>query len=91
MACPNEWQFVHLASRAVGGAGAVIVEASAVSPEGRITPGDLGIWAEAPYRALRAAHRLHQGARLRPRYSARPRRTQSQHGPALGRVSGSHP
>ena len=43
----NEWQFVHLGSRAVGGAGAVIVEAAAVTPEGRITPGDLGIWSEA--------------------------------------------
>lgn len=43
----NEWQFVHLGSRAVGGAGAVFTEAAAVSPEGRITPGDLGIWSEA--------------------------------------------
>jgi 2,4-dienoyl-CoA reductase-like NADH-dependent reductase (Old Yellow Enzyme family) len=43
----NEWQFVHLGSRAVGGAGIVFTEAAAVSPEGRITPGDLGIWSEA--------------------------------------------
>jgi 2,4-dienoyl-CoA reductase-like NADH-dependent reductase (Old Yellow Enzyme family) len=43
----NDWQFVHLGSRAVGGAGTVFVEASAVSPEGRITPGDLGLWSEA--------------------------------------------
>jgi len=42
----NEWQFVHLGSRAVGGAGTVFTEAAAVSPEGRITPGDLGIWSE---------------------------------------------
>lgn len=41
---PNDWHLVHLGSRAVGGAGLVMVEASAVSPEGRITPGDLGIW-----------------------------------------------
>lgn len=40
----NEWHMVHLGSRAVGGAGLVIAEATAVSPEGRITPGDLGIW-----------------------------------------------
>ncbi len=40
----NEWHFVHLGSRAVGGAGLVFTEASAVLPEGRITPGDLGIW-----------------------------------------------
>ncbi len=40
----NDWHLVHLGSRAVGGAGLVMVEATAVSPEGRITPGDLGIW-----------------------------------------------
>jgi NADH:flavin oxidoreductases, Old Yellow Enzyme family len=40
----NDWQLVHLGSRAQGGAGLVIVEATAVLPEGRITPGDLGIW-----------------------------------------------
>lgn len=40
----NDWHLVHLGSRAVGGAGLVILEASAVSPEGRITPADLGIW-----------------------------------------------
>ena len=41
---PNEWHFVHLGSRAVGGASLVSVQASAVSPEGRITPWDAGIW-----------------------------------------------
>ena len=35
----NDWHFVHLGSRAVGGAGLVILEATAVAPEGRITPG----------------------------------------------------
>jgi 2,4-dienoyl-CoA reductase-like NADH-dependent reductase (Old Yellow Enzyme family) len=40
----NDWHLVHLGSRAVGGAGLIIVEASAVAPEGRITPSDLGIW-----------------------------------------------
>jgi 2,4-dienoyl-CoA reductase-like NADH-dependent reductase (Old Yellow Enzyme family) len=40
----NEWHFVHLGSRAVGGAGLVFTEASAVTPEGRISPEDLGIW-----------------------------------------------
>ena len=43
----NDWQFVHLGSRAVGGAGTVFAEATAVSPEGRITPGDLGLWSDA--------------------------------------------
>src|SRR5690348_8206789 len=42
----NDWHFVHLGSRAVGGAALVIAEATAVSPEGRISPGDAGIWAE---------------------------------------------
>src|SRR3982750_4689683 len=40
----NDWHFVHLASRAVGGASLVLTEASAVLPEGRISPQDLGIW-----------------------------------------------
>lgn len=40
----NDWHFVHLGSRAVGGAGLIITEAAAVSPEGRITADDLGIW-----------------------------------------------
>ena len=42
----NDWHLVHLASRAVGGAGLVFTEATAVSPEGRISPEDLGIWDE---------------------------------------------
>lgn len=40
----SDWHLVHLGSRAIGGAGVVMTEAAAVSPEGRITPGDLGIW-----------------------------------------------
>lgn len=40
----TDWHLVHLGSRAVGGAGLVIAEASAVVPEGRISPADLGIW-----------------------------------------------
>jgi 2,4-dienoyl-CoA reductase-like NADH-dependent reductase (Old Yellow Enzyme family) len=40
----NDWHLVHLGSRAVGGAGLVFTEAAAISPEGRITPDDLGIW-----------------------------------------------
>jgi 2,4-dienoyl-CoA reductase-like NADH-dependent reductase (Old Yellow Enzyme family) len=43
---PSEWHLVHLGSRAVGGAGLVMVEATAVSPEGRISPSDSGIWSE---------------------------------------------
>jgi 2,4-dienoyl-CoA reductase-like NADH-dependent reductase (Old Yellow Enzyme family) len=40
----DDWHLVHLGSRAAGGAGIVMVEATAVVPEGRISPGDLGIW-----------------------------------------------
>ena len=40
----KDWHLVHLGSRAVGGAALVIAEATAVSPEGRISPGDLGLW-----------------------------------------------
>jgi len=40
----SDWHLVHLGSRAVGGAALIIQEATAVSPEGRISPGDLGIW-----------------------------------------------
>jgi 2,4-dienoyl-CoA reductase-like NADH-dependent reductase (Old Yellow Enzyme family) len=42
----NDWHYVHLGSRAVGGAGIVIVEATGVAPEGRITPGCLGLWSD---------------------------------------------
>src|SRR3954464_15929826 len=41
---PNDWHLVHLGSRAVSGAGLVIVEATAVTPEGRISPADSGIY-----------------------------------------------
>jgi len=44
---PNDWHLVHLGSRAIGGAGLVMVEATAVSPEGRISPEDSGIWSDA--------------------------------------------
>ncbi|MBO7798105.1 NADH:flavin oxidoreductase/NADH oxidase [Burkholderia pseudomallei] len=43
---PNEWHHVHLAGIARGGAGLVIAEATAVSPEGRITPGCTGLWSD---------------------------------------------
>ncbi|MGQ4661442.1 oxidoreductase [Lysobacter sp. F6437] len=44
---PDDWHLVHLGSRAVGGAAAVMAEATAVSPEGRISPADTGLWNEA--------------------------------------------
>lgn len=48
----NDWHLVHLGSRAVGGAALVFTEATAVSPEGRISPADAGIWKDAHIKAL---------------------------------------
>jgi 2,4-dienoyl-CoA reductase-like NADH-dependent reductase (Old Yellow Enzyme family) len=78
----NDWHLVHLGARAVGGAGLVIVEATAISPEGRITPSDLGLWSEDHADALariarfverqgatpgiQIAHAGRRGARARP-------------------------
>lgn len=60
----GDWHLVHLGSRAAGGAGLVMVEASAVTRDGRITPGDMGIWSEAHVEPLaRIARFVHsQGA-----------------------------
>lgn len=49
----NDWHFVHLGAFAVGGAALVFTEATAVSPEGRISPHDLGIWDDAHIEGLR--------------------------------------
>ena len=48
----SDWHFVHLGTRAVGGAGLVFTEAASVSPEARISPGDLGIWKDEHIPAL---------------------------------------
>jgi 2,4-dienoyl-CoA reductase-like NADH-dependent reductase (Old Yellow Enzyme family) len=50
---PGPWHLVHLGSRAIGGAGTVFTEASAVLPEGRISPADAGIWSDAHVDAWR--------------------------------------
>lgn len=52
---PDDWHIVHLGSRAAGGAGLVFTEATGVLPEGRITPGDLGLWDDGQ---IEAHHRL---------------------------------
>ncbi len=54
----NDWHLVHLGSRAVGGAGTVIVEATAVEARGRISPGDLGIWTDAHIEFLQRISRF---------------------------------
>jgi 2,4-dienoyl-CoA reductase-like NADH-dependent reductase (Old Yellow Enzyme family) len=48
----TDWHLAHYTSLARGGAGLVIVEATAVSPEGRITPGCLGLWSDAHIEGL---------------------------------------
>ena len=50
---PNDWHLVHLGARAVGGAALVVAEATAVSPQGRISPGDLGLWSDEQARAFK--------------------------------------
>ncbi|HST72322.1 NADH:flavin oxidoreductase/NADH oxidase [Kocuria sp.] len=49
---PTDFHLQHLASRAAGGVGLVMVEATAVRPDGRITPWDLGLWNEAQQQAF---------------------------------------
>ncbi|MEU7580938.1 NADH:flavin oxidoreductase/NADH oxidase [Streptomyces sp. NPDC041068] len=50
---PRDWHFAHYAARAAGGTGLIVVEATAVSPEGRISPYDLGIWNDTQVQAFR--------------------------------------
>jgi 2,4-dienoyl-CoA reductase-like NADH-dependent reductase (Old Yellow Enzyme family) len=54
----NDWHLVHLGSRAVGGAAIVLTEAAAVTPEGRISPADLGIWSDNHIEMLARIFRL---------------------------------
>ena len=60
----TDWHLVHLGSRAVGGAGLVVAEATAVTADGRISPGDLGIWSDAHIEPLARCTRFiaEQGA-----------------------------
>ena len=54
----NDWHLVHLGSRAIGGAALIIQEATAVSPEGRISPGDLGLWKDEHIEKMQAINRF---------------------------------
>lgn len=54
----ENWHFTHYASRAVGQAGLIIVEATAVTPEGRISPQDLGIWSDDHIEGLSTVTKL---------------------------------
>jgi len=57
----GDWHLVHYGSRAVGGAGLMIVEATAVSAEGRISPGDLGLWEDGQIDGLARIVKLAEG------------------------------
>ncbi len=57
----NDWHLVHLGSRAVGGAGLTVVEATAVTRDGRITPGDMGIWDDRHIEPLARIARFVEG------------------------------
>ena len=80
----NDWHLVHLGSRAAGGAGLVFTEATAVTPEGRITPEDLGIWKDAHVEFLARIVRFPQEPGNCSRHADCPRRAQRQHAEALG-------
>jgi 2,4-dienoyl-CoA reductase-like NADH-dependent reductase (Old Yellow Enzyme family) len=54
----EDWHLVHLGARALGGVGAVVAEATAVAPEGRISPADCGLWDDAQAAAFRPATRF---------------------------------
>jgi len=55
---PDDWHLVHLGARAQGGAALILTEATAVSPEGRISPADLGLWKDEQIEAFRRIARF---------------------------------
>ena len=63
---PDDWHLVHLGSRALGGAAMVMVEATAVSPEGRISPGDSGMWSDEQATAFKRITRFINGQNCVP-------------------------
>jgi 2,4-dienoyl-CoA reductase-like NADH-dependent reductase (Old Yellow Enzyme family) len=86
----NDWHLVHLGSRAVGGAGLVLTEATAVLPEGRISPQDLGIWKddhiEPLARIVRFIHEQGSAAGLQLAHAGRKASTYAP-GKGQGRIS----
>ncbi|HKT10221.1 MAG TPA: NADH:flavin oxidoreductase/NADH oxidase [Terriglobia bacterium] len=81
----TEWHFVHLGSRAVGGAALVMTEASAVLPEGRISPQDLGFWDDGHIEMLaRTVGFIHQQGALAGIQLAHAGRKASTYAPGRG-------
>ncbi len=84
--CATDWHLVHLGARAVGGAGMVIAEATAVTAEGRISPADLGLWSDAQVQALRPIADFISGQGSVPAVQlAHAGRKASTHSPRVGR------
>jgi 2,4-dienoyl-CoA reductase-like NADH-dependent reductase (Old Yellow Enzyme family) len=84
----NDWHLVHLGSRAVGGAGLVLTEATSVSPEGRISPGDLGIYKDEHIEFLkRITDFIHQQDSAAGIQLAHAGRKASHHAPWLGNAA----
>ncbi len=73
---PTDWHRVHIGTRASGGAGMVIMEATAVAPEGRISPWDLGMWSDGHVEGYAPITRFvrSQGAvpAIQPAHAGRP-------------------
>lgn len=64
--CATDWHMVHIGARAVGGCGLIIAEATAVEPEGRISPSDAGLWSDEQIEPLQRVNRFarEHGARV---------------------------
>ncbi len=80
----NDWHLVHLGSRAVGGAALIIQEATAVSPEGRITYADMGLWKDEHEEKLNPDCVFHSFAGRACRHTTGTCRAQSQPSDARG-------
>jgi 2,4-dienoyl-CoA reductase-like NADH-dependent reductase (Old Yellow Enzyme family) len=81
----SDWHFVHLGSRAVGGAGLVFTEATAVLPEGRISPQDLGIWMDDHVEPLaRVVRFIHEQGSVAGMQLAHAGRKSSTYAPGAG-------
>jgi len=81
----NDWHFVHYGTRAVGGTGLIMVEATSVSPEGRITPFDLGLWNDTQLIGLqKITNFIHQHGAVAGIQIAHAGRKASHDSPSLG-------
>lgn len=81
----SDWHLVHLGSRAVGGAGLVLTEATAVVPEGRISPQDLGIWKDEHIEPLaRVVRFIHEQGSVAGMQLAHAGRKASTYAPGAG-------